>query len=84
MAISRALLLHEGYHNIILCIQHKYIGSLHEVCFKRTYSQVVITGTGHLSDSHLFGNCNTMWLSEGVEVSEEERVLAGESCCRPR
>lgn len=43
-------------------------------CFKRTSSQVVMTGTGHHSNSHL----PDLWLSEGVELSEEESNLAGE------
>jgi hypothetical protein len=29
--------------------------------------------------SPIFDNCNAKWLNEGVKVSEEERVLRGES-----
>jgi hypothetical protein len=38
--------------------------SLHEICFKRIYSQVIVTGTGYLSDSILFDNCNIKCFSE--------------------
>jgi hypothetical protein len=54
-------------------------GPLFEVCFKRTYNQVVLTGTGLFSDSRLSDNCNIKWFGEGVEVSAEERGSASET-----